>query len=544
MRKMRTFLVGLATFSVVAAASAQFDGPAPVAWRFIQPTKVAPSGSPLVSGDSIYISVGGRVYAIDRATGNRRWQFPAVDPIEGTFKSAPIQAGDLLVASGDNKIIYGIDPAKGTNKWSYALPWNPLGQPVSVGKFIVQALTNNQLVCLDAATGVPVWDNPYRVLDGLASPNLAVYGNDVLYFTTRNELVALNVLNVGTSKPSDWRKQFGQLPPNATAVVWDENVYIYSGPYLVALNAISGSAKWQKPTPFTQLAFAPAVSPEGIFVTSTEGKSMIYSLDGEAKQRTPFDLGSGPVVRPTPVGSKYIIPTAKGALVLCDSSGNILWSYSVPPLAESIAATKSGNTGGGIGAGAAGNFGRGGRGGNTNSDADVPVTILASGVAVLTGQTLLVPMQDGSLIAFDKDLGVDLTPPDVKMLWPKPGDQINGQPPLEFSFKITDDASGVNDSTLAITVDGAPLTFEYKRDGTAHVVFSLTGKNKPLLDGRKDIVVTVKDWIGNEVKKHFSLSIDNTLAPLKKDNDNQNNGFGPGGRGRGGFGGGGAGAGD
>ena len=69
MPKKRILYAGLATLALVASAAAQMSGPVPLAWRWYQPTSVAPSGSPLVSGDTIYFSSGNRVYSIDRNTG-------------------------------------------------------------------------------------------------------------------------------------------------------------------------------------------------------------------------------------------------------------------------------------------------------------------------------------------------------------------------------------------------------------------------------------------------------------------------------------------
>jgi hypothetical protein len=156
----------------------------------------------------------------------------------------------------------------------------------------------------------------------------------------------------------------------------------------------------------------------------------------------------------------------------------------------------------------------------------------------LDGDTMLVLAQDGSLLAFDKNHGVDLTPPSVKMTWPTPGDLVSGQPPLQLVFKIEDEASGINTKTLKILVDGQEMENEFGRDGLAIVRVSSLGKNKPFTDGRKTITVIVADWLGNEARKDFTLVIDNTLRPLTPPAQTQP-GQGAGGGGKGGLGGGG-----
>src|SRR5579871_2412665 len=115
MHSMRSLFIGL-TGALVAIASAQFDGPAPVAWRWLPPSGTTANGAqttavgaPLVHGDTIYVSRGGRIYAVDRSSGNKLWQFPAEDPIRGVFPTSPVLANGVMVAVGDNKIAYGVD---------------------------------------------------------------------------------------------------------------------------------------------------------------------------------------------------------------------------------------------------------------------------------------------------------------------------------------------------------------------------------------------------------------------------------------------------
>ena len=102
MRTLRLFTAVPLAFALAAAASAQFDGPAPLAWRWVQPTNAAPSGAPLVSGETIYTAIGGRVFAIDRASGNLRWRYPQVEPIDGAFRTTPVLVNGVLVAASDN----------------------------------------------------------------------------------------------------------------------------------------------------------------------------------------------------------------------------------------------------------------------------------------------------------------------------------------------------------------------------------------------------------------------------------------------------------
>ncbi|MGV3616221.1 MAG: PQQ-binding-like beta-propeller repeat protein [Fimbriimonas sp.] len=536
---LRILTVGLGAIALAPVAAAQFDGPAPLAWRFIQPTRVSPAGSPLVVGDRVYQSIGGRVVCIDRETGNLKFRFPAIDPIPGTFRSSPVVASNgIIVAAGDNKIAYGFDAETGDLKWSYNLPGGLFGQPVAVGKYVVMAQSDNKLVAVDVETGQMAWQNPFNILDGI-NGTLAAYRNSVVLFTNRNELVSLDV----TSLKYDWKRALSQVPPNATPVVFGEDVFLVSGGYLVQINASTGLARWQIATGQT-LNLSPTASAAGVMVISQDGKALVYDpIKREAITKKPIDLGTLPIARATAVGEKFVVPTTIGGLVLVDPKTGVLdWNYLIRPIGDPNASTTSSGPGGpgrGPGGGGPGGFGGPGGSQNQNNDSTKVVTIQPSASPVLAGTTLLVPAKDGSILAFDRQTGVDLTGPKVDMLFPNPGDQVSGQPPLLLLFKIEDIASGIKNDTLKIEAGGQVLDYTLQRDGRVVVRFSQTGKNRPLGDGRKEIVVTVTDWLGNQTKQTYALTIDNTLAPIKLPGtqDSNQGGF----PGAGGLGGGGAG---
>lgn len=544
MQKMLSIAVGLAALTLTSVAAAQFDGPAPLAWRWQQSSTTPPGGSPLVLGGTVYQSLGGRIFSLDKDTGNLRWRFPALDPMDGIFRTAPIFTAGTLIAACDNKLIVGIDPDSGQLKWSYPTPAAVYGQPVVVGKYVVAALSDNTLIALNPADGTPVWTDPYKIYEGVQG-NLAVYQSDVLICTNQTKLIAFNV----ETQKFDWTRPFQQLPAAPTPVVQGDRIYMTSGPFLVALNALTGLGVWEIDTRM-DIAFAPALSPSGIFLVSSDGQGLIYDVDHRLLTKKPIDLGSSPIAKPTPVGTKFIVPTSNGGLVLVDpASGKKLWNYVIHPVDEMVT-TKTGtsNTGGkggrggigGPGGGFGGGQGPGGFGGQNNKDTKI-YYIQASSPAVLAGQTLLVPARDGSLLAFDKDLGVDLTAPTVKMLFPNAGEQVSGLPPLILLFKVEDDNSGLNKDSVKVSVDGKDLDYTYTKEGLVLVRFSMKGNNRALPDGRHTFTVTASDWMGNEGKTDFALIIDNLLPKivLPGEEKDKNGLGGPGGKG--GFGGGGGG---
>jgi hypothetical protein len=251
-----------------------------------------------------------------------------------------------------------------------------------------------------------------------------------------------------------------------------------------------------------------------------------------------------------------VVATEGGSVDLLSPKDGIIWNYPIRPIggvqtvnpqdANNKRGPGFGSSSGGGGGGnqppAFGSNGGGGQAGGpsggqfgnnaANNNPVKVVTIQASGTPVVAGDTLLVLARDGSVLAFDKNNGVDLTPPKVTMTYPNPGDPVSPRPPLALVFKIEDDASGVNENSIKITADGKPLDFEFNKEGLAIVRASLSGKNKFRLEGKMHILVEVSDWMGNIGHTEFMLEMDDALEPVKVATDpNSQNGNGRGGRG-------------
>ncbi|RYG40300.1 hypothetical protein EON79_22830, partial [bacterium] len=363
---------------------------------------------------------------------------------------------------------------------------------------------------------------------------IAGFGDAILYFTDSG---ALTSMAANTQKPI-WSKRFTVLPPLPQPIVQGGTVYSYSGQYLVGLNAGAGTTIFQARLP-EQAFSAPIVGPSGSLVLTNTGKAYFYDTAGNLKTPKPIEIGSQPIVPGTAIGSKFLVPTVNGALNLVDPvKGVIDWSYVVRPSSADAATPTNA---------AANPRGGGGGIGRTDTAPTAISSVQASAPVALAGTTLLVPARDGSLLAFDKDLGIDLTPPDVRLAWPTPGEDVNGQAPLEMIFKIEDEASGLKLGTIGLQIDSVPYETQFTKEGFLVARVTSGGKNKPLANGRHTLTVTAQDWMGNETKKSFALNVDNTLRPLVRPTTTDPNApggqGGPGSGGRRGGGGGGFGGG-
>lgn len=456
---------------------ADFTGPAPVAWRWAQSTSVTPGGSPLTFNETVVLAVGSRVYAVDRVTGNQRWRYPVGEPLNANFRNGAILAGDAVIAAADNKTLYCVDAATGQQRWTYTAAEPIVGTPVAAGKSVVFAQGSSGLMAVGLADGLPIWKEPYKLEQGLAGA-LSVYGSSVLLFTQDNRFMSLDVQ---TQRPV-WNAGFASLNPDSRAVVFGDAIYVNNGPFLTALNATGGRPRWQ--VDFQEdLVEAPSVTADGISVVSREGRVYTIDLNGRFVIRKGIELQSAPTAAPAAVGRFICVPTANGSLNFIDpKTGDIVWNYIVRPMTPI-----------------------------QNPSTKNPNYVTAAAAPVLSGDTLLVLARDGSLLAFDKQNGVDLTAPTVRMTFPNPGDQVNGQPPFQLQFRIEDEASGLNLASVSVDINGQAYPAEVSRDGLAIVRFTEATK---LRDGRQKIVVTASDYLGNIRKQEFAITIDNSLRPI------------------------------
>ncbi|MFN3685008.1 MAG: PQQ-binding-like beta-propeller repeat protein [Fimbriimonadaceae bacterium] len=541
MWKLRRVAFALVAAGLAAVGAAQIDGPLPLAWRWAQSTQVAPLGKPTVEGERVFVAVGGRVYAVDRESGNQVWRFPVADPIDGNFRTTPILVDGVLVAAATNKQVYGIDPGTGEMKWLYIAPVGIIGDPVAVaGKFVAFAMSDNSVMALEAATGKNVWENPQRIFAGIVG-GMASHGSNILIQTGDNKLIAKSVTNQRTQ----WERRFGVLTTDVTPAVYGDSVFVLNGQWLSVLNAVTGNPKWQRNVG-SYLTFTAGVTADMVAVVTREGTLFAFeTATGRPLNPKGVALNSTPMAAPTVVGQLVSIPTADGAINLVDpKTGDVRWSFIVQPLVRRTE-NPMGGPGGmpgmggpggipGLGGGPGGGVGPGGgnRGGGVPGvggargaagTTEGPVAVMAASAPVVAGGTLLLLARDGSLLAFDAQTGVDLTPPTVRMVWPDPGAEVSGQPPLDLIFRIEDEGTGVNQKSVQVLIDGVAYEHTYDREGFVSVKISSAGKNKPLSNGRRTITVVASDWFGNQVKQNYTLFIDNTLKPLARPTGNTRN---------------------
>lgn len=482
--------------SLATSIFAQITGPTPLAWRWYQPTSAAPGGNLAVKGDLVYVASGSRMYCLERESGNQKWRFPAAQPLPGVFRTGVLASDDAIIAYADNGSFFGVNPENGQQSWVYNSPVAVSGQPIMVGKYVVFATGDSSLMALNAKDGSPAWKKPQRIFDGIQG-SLTAYYDNVLFATSAQEILSVNI---GTQN-KNWGRKFGSLPTDIKPVVFGDTVYINSNTFLVGISAIDGTRKFQSDT--NELLFRnPSVNIDGVACVTQGGGFVAFDLSGKPKLKKAVELQSLAVVDPVMVGKSAVVATGNGKIHLIDvATGKTKWNYTMRPVMK------------------------------LKDENDKPVTFVqAATTPYLLSDALMIMARDGSILNFDSKNGVDLTPPEVKMVYPNPGDPINATPDPEFSlyFTIKDETVGLDMSTVKVTVDEVPVEATPASGDYYLVSFSFSGKNRPLQDGRRVIRVVASDWLGNTISKDFALTVDSTIAkPKKKDAPDATKGGGP-----------------
>ena len=283
-----------------------------------------------VSGDNLFIgSTNGTLVGLNATTRTKLFNdLPLVAPaVTGGFLGCapattviytygtPVVSTDLnlVFVAGYNGQVYAISADKGIQHWVY-----PSSAAAIVTKF-VGGLTlyngvlyiggvNGKVYALDAATGNPVWAEPFATGNEIyAAP---VVDGDTLYVGSYDKnMYALN-LSDGKEK---WQFATGGAI-NCAPVL--QNGVVYFGSFdrnFYAVNAADGSLAWKSKDSAGKWYWAnPVVSNNIIYAANFDGKVYIYDAATGNPVTTPVDLGAAIASTPVLAGGKLFVATEDG----------------------------------------------------------------------------------------------------------------------------------------------------------------------------------------------------------------------------------------
>lgn len=450
--------------------------------------------SPVVSGSTCFFASGDRVYAIDLETGNLKWKYPADQPLGGQVRGTPaIYDGKVYFGSGDGNL-YCVDGDTGTFQWAYQTRGSVRCPPVILNGKVYFGSDDNSIYAVDAETGDLGWAKPFTAKDDFAV-GLAV-GNDMIVGACMDG----NVYGISISGRLRWAYRLPLAPLNTSPILIESVAAMAVGNMIYGISTRGGQLRWTISLP-AEAAATPASDGATIYIPCRDKKIYAYTLTGRKptiKWTQPADLGTNPLSSPViasvpgvdsegkPDEESVLFVTGGKGIIACYSadSGSLKWRYMIAPSPTFGAA----------------------------------YTDAASSPTVANG-TLTVVTDDGVLHCFSPN-APDNEAPVAYDYKPANASVIPAAPPIKLSAVIYDIGSGVDFSTVTMTLDGQSVDFKTDfSTSTITCTIEATAGNKAakrLSDGIHTIAVTAKDYAGNLLNQDWLVYADSRLQPPKR----------------------------
>jgi outer membrane protein assembly factor BamB len=239
-----------------------------------------------VQGTVFVGSGNNKFYAVDAATGQKKWEFDG--GLNNRMDIGASIASNVVVASSYQNKVFGVDVTTGAKQWEYnagqIFPPIPVVSPAGDLAYIG---ASGKTVAVDIKTGVLRWENP---------------------------LVASSYSVVGTNE-----------------------LYGVAGRQLFLLNSTSGARQWSITKASGNFTGNPAIAGGLIFVSSEDGKLYAYrTANGEKAWEFQVDAASQSLATcPTVVnGVVYVAGTLKKIFALDAATGQKKWEYTNPSTAS------------------------------------------------------------------------------------------------------------------------------------------------------------------------------------------------------------------
>jgi len=192
--------------------------------------------SPTVAGGTVYVGGGDTVFALDAATGTKRWSVHR----RGSYASPAVVGGTVYVGAGDGKVL-ALDAATGAERWRFDTRAFVYSSPAVVDGVVYVGSGDGVVFAIDATTGAERWRfQTAGELNSVVESSPAV-ANGVVYIGSRDHNVYALEADTGAVR---WAFRTGDFvlssPAVANGVVYvgsdDRNVY--------ALDAGTGARVW------------------------------------------------------------------------------------------------------------------------------------------------------------------------------------------------------------------------------------------------------------------------------------------------------------
>lgn len=247
-------------------------------------------GHPVVAGDLIITPSDGRpispVYALDRATGKLRWEWPAERGVEADL----VLAGGRVLALGATAELAALDAKSGKELWRLApdgpLPRQEVHQsaPAAGGGRVFFETADGRLYAADLATGKLLWK---RELGSDITTSLLLTEQGLLIGLADGRIVRLDP-KTGDVETS---LALGGVPRGPLVLAQGVLLVLLDREAtLLAVEESLGKTLWKREQVGRWSAPRPTVRGDSVLMGTTEGELQAYALrDGAPRWRHLFE---------------------------------------------------------------------------------------------------------------------------------------------------------------------------------------------------------------------------------------------------------------
>ncbi len=462
--------------------SEKFKLPVVLKWEHISAPYSGNPASALVEGNTVFFVSDDRAYAVDLDTGELAWKYPSDKGLGSAVRGTPaLYKGNFYFGGGDG-VLYCLDATTGGLRWRHASTGPIRSSPIVADGIVYFGSDDDSARAVDALTGRAVWARPFVGRDDM-SGGIAVGGGMAFFACTDGNLYAL----AASTGQLRWNFRLASTPVRITPILLDNMVIMPVGNTINVLSAKSGQFRFSVPVG-TEIPVNLAVSGQDVFAAGRDGKLYAYTWSGRQfilKWKTPVDMGSRPMADPIIAGDSIYVVTGNGTLqAYSTKDGTLLWRYVL-----------------------------------TSKVTEYGVeTARCYAAPTVANGSLLVLSDDGVLRCFTQDWP-DIYPPKAFNFSPIDGQKVPAAPPLVITGALFDAESGVDFSSVRITLDGNPLEVE-TNFGTS-IVKAMTevpeeGEASAKLEsGPHKLALSAKDYSGNIYNLEWSVMADPSLEPPK-----------------------------
>jgi eukaryotic-like serine/threonine-protein kinase len=267
---------------------------------------------------TVYVGSGdGRVYALDAATGTRRW---ATDTGEVVHASPALAAGLVIVGNWKSTLL-ALDAKTGAERWRFQAGTDDLihnqvgfqGSPAIADGIVYVGCRDSHLYAIDLASGRERWKFSTGQSWVITSPAIA-HGR--VYFATSDSSL-IHALDAKTGQPA-WQQSSRAYVFGSPAVVGETLLVPVLNGTLEARDAATGALRWEWRTPASAANEGWALTAEralnGPWLYPSNWRE--HNAAGFLRQHSPGGLFASPVVG----GGVVYIGSSDGRLYALETS--------------------------------------------------------------------------------------------------------------------------------------------------------------------------------------------------------------------------------